>query len=68
MTNPDRREPRLFDHLVGPGEQLERNIQAECPGSFEIDCELEMGRRLDGQVGGHNALENARNLVRDLAP
>src|SRR5262245_21356834 len=35
---------RLFDHLVGAAEQGQRNRDAKCPGSLEIDGYLEQCR------------------------
>src|SRR5262249_3241680 len=37
----------LFDDLVGAGEQAIRHLKAECFGGFEIDDQLEFGRRLN---------------------
>jgi hypothetical protein len=35
-----------LDHLVGAGEQLRWQVEAECPGGLHIDNELVFGRRL----------------------
>ena len=35
---------RLFDHLVGDGEQPWRKTEAEYSGGVEVDHELEFGR------------------------
>src|SRR5262245_6426795 len=49
-----------FDHLVGAGDELRWDCDAECPGGCEIDGEIELGRLLDWQVG---RLSPAQNLV-----
>ena len=42
----------LLDHLVGNRQQRRRDGNAERLGSVEVDHELELGRLLDGEVGG----------------
>ena len=37
----------LLDHLVGAAAQRERNRDAECFGSFEVDYELYLRRPMD---------------------
>src|SRR5215468_9425326 len=52
----------LLDHLVSDREQLVGNIEAERPGGFEIDDQLELSRQFDRDVGGlspaHNFVDN----------
>ena len=43
---------RLFDHLVGSGEERLRHYEAESLGGFEVEARFVLGRRLHRQVGG----------------
>src|ERR671911_531070 len=47
---------RLFDYLVGAGQERGRDRQPEPLRSLEIDDQLEFGRLLDRQVGGPGTL------------
>jgi hypothetical protein len=51
---------RLFDHLVGAGEQHRRNGQAERSGGDKVYHQIKLSRLLDRQVSG---LRPAQNLV-----
>src|SRR6202048_3533561 len=51
--------PSLFDHLVGEREQLVRHSETERLGSFEIDREFVLCRRLHRQVRRFLAFEYA---------
>src|SRR5262245_6145410 len=53
------RPARLFDHLVGAGEQRIRNRHVNCLRGLEVDHQLELGRRLYRQIGGLLAPEDA---------
>ena len=55
---PQQKKP-LFDHLIGEREQLLGSLQAERLGCFQIDYQLEFGRRLHREVGWLGTLENA---------
>src|SRR5215813_8130815 len=59
-----RSKKPLFDHLVGADEQCGRQVEAECPRSFEIDDELQFGRKLDREVGHKGALQYLVNISR----
>lgn len=43
---------QLSDYLIGPCQNVGRNAQADLLGGFKVDDELELGRLLDGYVGG----------------
>ena len=46
VPNPDVSQ-RLFDHLVGAGEERGCYGEAERLGGFEVDQKLKLGRLLD---------------------
>ena len=52
----------LFNHLVGAGEQRGRHGEAKRLGGLEVDYNLELGRRLDREVGRLLAFEDAPNV------
>src|SRR6476660_10014178 len=70
-NNDVRFEPiadiRLFDHLIGTGEQRGRHFEAKRLRGFEIDHQLEFGWLLDRQVGRLGALENFSGVLASLA-
>jgi hypothetical protein len=41
---------RLFDHLVGDGEHVRWNGEAQRPRRLEVDDQLEFRRLLDRQI------------------
>ena len=63
MLSAQKEQKRLFDYLVGAGEQLRRQVEAERFGSLHIDHELVFGRRLHWKVGRFLALENSIGIT-----
>jgi hypothetical protein len=61
------KEPRLFDHLVGYGEQRRRNLKAKGLGGVQIDEQRDLGDVLDRQVCGLPALQNSRGMNSGLS-
>jgi hypothetical protein len=49
----------LFDHLVGDGEQLWRDLDAKRPRRLQVDDGLELGHERYRKVGRLFALEDA---------
>lgn len=47
-----------LDHLVGAQHERLRNRDPERPRGLEIDCQLELRRLLDWNVGGLGAMKN----------
>ena len=58
------RPRRLLDHLVGAGDERRRHFKAERLRGLEIDHQLELGRRLNWQLGRFLALEDAIGIGR----
>jgi hypothetical protein len=58
---------RLFDHLVGNGEQCRRDGEADRSRAVEVDHQLELGRLHNRQVRRLRALEDTRGIESDLA-
>src|SRR5262245_65620157 len=58
------RAAQSLDHLVGAGEQRQRDRQAERLGGREIDHQLELDRGLNWKLAWFRALENAITIRR----
>jgi hypothetical protein len=58
---------RLFDHLVGTGEQWRRHVEAERLGGSQIDDEIEFGRLLYRQISRFGTSQYPVN-IRDNWP
>src|SRR6266700_1961636 len=62
----DRTSLRLahsFDHLVGAGDERRRQLEAECIGGFQVDCEVELRWQFDGQVRRVRALQDSVHVA-----
>jgi len=57
------KQHRLFDHLVGAGEQRRRNFEAERPGGDQINDEIELGRLFDRDVARLRAAQNLIDIL-----
>jgi|SRR5260370_1423820 len=57
----------LFDHLIRTGDQRRRHGEAECPRSFEVDHQFELGGLNDRQLGRLFALEDSADIDAGLA-
>src|SRR5215472_14381633 len=53
----------LFDHLIGAGKHRRWHREAECFGSFEIDRQPELGRRLNWHLGWLLASQNSIDIA-----
>jgi len=58
----DRSSSTLFDHLVGAGEQRDRDGDAKRLGFLEVDDQLDLSELLDRQIGRLLALKNAAGV------
>src|SRR5215472_1948770 len=71
FANPTRNGARgwlrLFDRLVGAGEDRGGHGEAQRLSSFEIDDQLECGRLLDWQIGRFGGFEDLSGVNAELA-
>src|SRR4029077_10526595 len=56
-----------LDHLVGAQQERCRHINAKCLRSFEVDDKLKLGRLFNRHIGRLGALEDAGDVLTDLA-
>ena len=56
-----------LDHLVGAGEKWERDGEAECLGSLEVQEQLDFRGLLDWHISRFLTLENPVRVDADLA-
>src|SRR5882672_3982634 len=52
-----------FDHLVGADQDDRRKRQAETPGRFQIDDQLERGRLLNGQIAWSLSFQDSVDIA-----
>src|SRR4029079_8400974 len=57
------KKARLFDHLVGAGEQCRRDVKAKALRGLEIDHQLEFGGLFDGKIGRFGPAPNPVYIV-----
>ena len=52
-----------FDHGIRAGKEDTRHFQTQCPGCFQINRKLDLGRRLNGQVGRSRTPEDEVDVI-----
>src|SRR5262249_43957423 len=64
-TRPEQvqQTEQLLDHLVGACKQRRRHGEAEGAGGFEVDHQLELGRRLHRKISRLLAVEDAAHIL-----
>jgi hypothetical protein len=65
MQQITRADARLFDYLVGAGEQLRRHREIKQSRRLSIDDELKLRRLHRRQVGRSGTLEDAADIEAD---
>jgi hypothetical protein len=61
-THAPQQKASLFDHLVGALQERLRNCQTEGLRGLEIDGKFELGRLLNGNIGGLCAAQQLDQL------
>jgi hypothetical protein len=69
ITGFIQRERRCasFDHLIGEGEQLVGNDDAERLCGADVDDHFKLGRLLDREIGRLGSIEDFRGVGAELA-
>jgi hypothetical protein len=62
-SSPLAEVERLFDHLVGAGEETGRDRKAESLGRLQVEDELIVGRCLNRKIGRFGSFENAMDVI-----
>ena len=55
--------PDSLDHLVGELLEMQRHVDPECARGFEVDHQVELGRFLDGEIGGLRTLQDSMHVT-----
>ena len=50
------------DDVIGAREQARWDGKAQCLGRSEIDCQLKLGRQLNGKIARIFAFQNSRDV------
>jgi hypothetical protein len=58
-----QQQPPLFDNLISEQKERFRDREPKCFRGLEIDSQIELGRLLNGQVGGPRALQNLVHIA-----
>src|SRR5262249_60647150 len=62
-----QQDARLFDHLIGEGEQRGWHSETEYPGGLRVDDQLELAGLHDGQIRRLRAFEYSPGIYAGLA-